>query len=145
MNAKVWSWSIIMNNSISSFSPFSGERRVRGKFQASSHGLVFSVTNPHPGPHPGSPHFNKRHSYHLENFKRFRHPVSGTWVKDQISEQVLWLLRNLQGFQEFRARTRSTNTCISYYIITSNQTFFCTWTNTISKISTSPESAHRHS
>ena len=37
---------MIINNSISSFSPFSGEWRVRRKFQASNHGLVFSVTSP---------------------------------------------------------------------------------------------------
>lgn len=112
--------------------PSLGERRVRGKFQASSHGLVFSVTSPHPGPHPGSPHFNKRHSYHPENFKRFSHPVSGTWVKDQILEQqVLWLLRNLQGVP---CQNQEYQYVYFYYITTSNQTFFCTWTNSISKL-----------
>lgn len=76
----------------------------------SNHSLVFLVTSSSRSL-PRVPSQNKRYSYHLENYKGFRSPVSGTGVKDQILEwknapMVFLSLRKGQGFQELCARNQ---------------------------------------
>ena len=52
----------------------------------------------HPGAHPESPHSNKRHFYHLGNYKGFRRPVPGTGGRGQY----IYILLSHKGDDRIR-------------------------------------------
>lgn len=88
-------WSFLIQaqpiiNCISSLSLLSRELGVKLKIPSFYSQLGLPGDQPssssHPGAHPKLPHQNKRCSSHPRNYKGFRSPVSGTGIKDQISE-----------------------------------------------------------
>ena len=74
--------------------------------------LALSGDQPSSRALPESPHQNKRHSYHPGEFLEVQDPVSGTRIRDQISEQKILLVFFLQGFQELCARNWGAETNI---------------------------------